>query len=212
MKKFVVAITRRCGSGGTAIGHMLAKTLGVNVYDRELLRLASDESGINEALFANADEETKKSLLYRVSRKVYKGELIPPDSDNFVSNENLFNYQAKVLKELADNESFVVIGRAAGFVLQDYPGTNVFSIYLHAPMDACIRRERERFGFNEEEAIRHINQRNQHRRDYFSYHTGLNWENVTNYDLSVNTASIGYEKTVELLKTLLEFRMGQSLP
>lgn len=209
MEKFVVAITRRCGSGGTAIGHMLAKALKVNVYDRELLRLASDESGINEALFADADEETKKSLLYRVSRKVYKGELIPPDSDNFVSNENLFNYQAKVLNELADNESFVVIGRAAGFVLRGRP--NVFSVYLHAPLEACVKRERERFGFTEEEAVRHINRRNQHRSDYFSYHTGLDWEDVNNYDLSVNTASVGYEKTVTLLKSLLEYRLGQKL-
>lgn len=209
MEKFVVAITRRCGSGGTAIGHMLAKTLGINVYDRELLRLASDESGINEALFAKADEETRKSLLYRVSRKVYKGELIPPDDDNFVSNENLFNYQAKVLKELADNESFVVIGRAAGFVLRDRP--NVLSVYLHAPMEACIKRECERFDFTEEEAIRHINQRNKHRSDYFTYHTGLDWADVNNYDLSVNTASIGHEKTVTLLKSLLEYRLGQKL-
>ncbi len=202
-----MAITRRCGSGGTAIGHKLAEALNVNVYDRELLRLASDESGINEELFANADEETKKSLLYRVSRKVYKGELIPPDNDNFVSNENLFNYQAKVLKELADNESFVVIGRAAGFVLRDRP--NVFSVYLHAPMEACIQRERERFDFTEEEAVRHINQRNQHRRDYFSYHTGLDWEDVNNYDLSINTAAVGHEKTVTLIKSLLEYRLSQ---
>lgn len=186
---------------------MLANALGINVYDRELLRLASDESGINEALFAHADEETKKSLLYRVSRKVYKGELIPPDSDNFLSNENLFNYQAKVLNELADNESFVVIGRAAGFVLRNRP--NVFSLYLHAPLAACIKRECGRFDFTEEEAIRHINQRNQHRSDYFSYHTGLDWEDVNNYDLSINTASIGYENTVALIKSLLLYQLGR---
>ena len=207
MERFVVAITRRCGSGGTAIGHKLAEELGISVYDRELLRLASDESGINEALFAKADEETKKSLLYRISRKVYKGELIPPDDDNFVSNENLFNYQAKVLKELADNESFVVIGRAAGFVLRGRP--NVLSVYLHAPMEDCIRRECERFGFSEEDAIRHIHRRNKHRSEYFTYHTGLDWEDVNNYDLSVNTAAIGHEKTVTLLKNLVSYRLEQ---
>ena len=78
----------------------IAKTRG-NVYDRNLLRLASDDSGINEELFAKADEHMKQSLLFKVSQKVYKGELIGPESDDFTSNENLFNYQAKVLKELA---------------------------------------------------------------------------------------------------------------
>ena len=63
MDKFVIAITRTCGSGGTTIGKMLSKDLGINMYDRELLRLASDDSGINEALFANADEGVKNSLI-----------------------------------------------------------------------------------------------------------------------------------------------------
>ena len=62
-------------------------------------------------MFAQADEDVKNSLLYKVSRKVYNGELIPPESGNFVSDQNLFNYQAKVLKELSERESYVVVGR-----------------------------------------------------------------------------------------------------
>ena len=79
MKKYVITIARGYGSGGRTIGKMLAQDLGINFYDRELLRLASDDSGINEELFAKADEQLKKSLLFKVARKVYKGELIPPD-------------------------------------------------------------------------------------------------------------------------------------
>lgn len=69
MDKFVIAITRTCGSGGTTIGKMLSKDLGINMYDRELLRLASDDSGINEALFANADEGVKIVCYIRFQRK-----------------------------------------------------------------------------------------------------------------------------------------------
>lgn len=101
MDHFVIAITRTCGSGATSIGRILAKNLGVELYDRNILRLASDDSGISEELFARADEDQKQSLLFRASQKVYTGGLIPPEKEDFTSNNNLFNYQAKVLRELA---------------------------------------------------------------------------------------------------------------
>ena len=67
MENFVIAITRTSGSGATSIGRILAKNLGVELYDRNLLRLASDDSGISQELFARADEDQKQSLLFRVS-------------------------------------------------------------------------------------------------------------------------------------------------
>ena len=85
-KYFTICITRTCGSGGTTIAKKLADAYGIDLYDRKLLRLASEDSGISEAMFARADEDVKNSLLYKVSRKVYNGELIPPESGNFVSD------------------------------------------------------------------------------------------------------------------------------
>ena len=70
---FAICITRTCGSGGTEIGKMLSEQLSIDLYDRKLLRLASDDSGINEKLFAKADQDTKKTLLYKVSKAVYNG-------------------------------------------------------------------------------------------------------------------------------------------
>ena len=116
MKNFVITIARGYGSGGRTIGRMLAKELDIPYYDRELLRLASDQSGINEALFANADEKIKGTLLFKKARAAYMGELIPPDSEDFVSNDNLFNFQAKVIRDLAATESCVIVGRCADFV------------------------------------------------------------------------------------------------
>ena len=130
MDKFVIAITRTCGSGATSIGKILAKNLGVEIYDRNILRLASDDSGISEELFARADEDQKQSLLFRASQKVYTGGLIPPEKEDFTSNNNLFNYQAKVLRELADESNYVVIGRAADYVLRDKPG--LVRVYIYA--------------------------------------------------------------------------------
>ena len=102
MEKVIVTIARQYGSGGKTIGTMLAEDLGIKAYSREILRLASEESGINEALFNKADERLKSTSLFGIMKREYKGELIPPESDDFTSNRNLFNYQAKVIKALAE--------------------------------------------------------------------------------------------------------------
>lgn len=205
MDKFVIAITRTCGSGGTTIGKMLSKDLGVNMYDKELLRLASDDSGINEALFANADEDVKNSLLYKVSKHVYNGELIPPESGDFISDDNLFNYQAKVLRELSQRESYVVIGRCADYILRDNP--NVFKIFIHASDEYCIQHEMDILGVSEKEAIKQIKKLDKYRSDYYNYHTGRKWEDVRNYDLSLDTSKLGFDKCVKYIKEYIKLRM-----
>lgn len=205
MKNFVIAITRTCGSGGTTIGKMISNDYGINMYDRELLRLASEDSGINELLFLNVDEHVKKSLLYKVSKKVYQGELIPPESSDFTSNDNLFNYQAKVLRELAEKESYVVIGRCADYILKDKP--NVFKIFIHACAEECIKHEMERLCMNEKDAAKHIKKMDKYRSEYYYYHTGEKWENPKNYDLSIDTSVLGFEKSVQLIRSYINLRM-----
>ena len=205
MEKFVIAITRTCGSGGTTIGKMLSNDLKINMYDKELLRLASEDSGINEALFASADENTKNSLLYKVSKKVYDGELIPPESNDFTSNDNLFNYQAKILRELAESESYVVIGRCADYILKDIP--DVFKIFIHSSYADCIKHEMEYQCISEKQAIKEIKKLDKYRKEYYYYHTGKKWENVKNYDLAIDTSKLGFEKSVKYIKEYIKLRM-----
>lgn len=126
--KIVITIGRQYGSGGRTIGQMLSEKLGIHYYDKELLKLASEDSGINEALFVGADEKLKSTRLFKIAHSVYHGELIPPESDDFVSTQNLFNYQAKIIKKLADEESCIIIGRCADFILKDYD--NVLSVFI----------------------------------------------------------------------------------
>lgn len=105
-------------------------------------------------MFAQADEDVKNSLLYKASRKVYNGELIPPESGNFVSDQNLFNYQAKVLKELSERESYVVVGRCADYILRNY--ANAISVYLYASKEECLRHEMEYIGYTLGQAMKEI--------------------------------------------------------
>ena len=206
MNNFVVAITRTCGSGGMSIGKLLCDYYGVNIYDRKLLQLASEDSGISEELFASADENVKKSMLYKVSRKVYTGEIIPPESENFTSNQNLFAFQAKVLKELAERESYVVIGRAADYVLKDFH--NLIRVYIHAPKDICIEREMKRQGITEHEASAYVEKMDNYREAYYTYHTGHVWRDANNYDLCLDTSKFTYEESAEIIKSLIRIHTG----
>ncbi len=115
MEHVVITIARQYGSGGRTVGKMLAKDLGISCYGSNLLKMASEESGISEQLFCQLDEKLKNSPFLRLSTDIYTGDLIPPESSDFVSAKNLFNYQAKVIKRLAKEESCVIIGRAAYF-------------------------------------------------------------------------------------------------
>ena len=164
MSHTVITIARQYGSGGKTIGRMLAEDLGIQCYNREILRMASDASGIHERLFGAADEHLKSSLLYRITKKVYKGDVLPPDSDDFTSNDNLFNYQAKILKELAEEESYVAIGRCADYVLKDYD--NVISVFIHAPFDFCLEQAMKLFTKTEDEMRRYIQKRDKYRGEY----------------------------------------------
>jgi hypothetical protein len=204
MVKYVITIARGYGSGGRTIGKMLSEELGIPYYDRDLLRFASDDSGINEQLFAKADEKLKKSLLFKIAKNIYRGELIPPDGDDFVSNDNLFNYQAKIIKELAETETCIIIGRCADFILKDHP--NVVRLFVHAPLQDCINTLVDMTGKSEKEVEKQILDIDKHRAEYYKYYTGREWENAKHYDLCLNSSKLGFDKCVEIVKSYLEIR------
>lgn len=202
MGKTVITIARGYGSGGRTLGKLLAKELGIQYYDRELLRKASDASGINEALFGEVDEKLKKSPLFRIASKNYNGEVIAPDSDEFISDDNLFNYQAKVIRELAEEESCVIIGRCADYVLREFD--NVIRLYFYAPKEDCIRRVQEISNEPERDIIKKIEKTDKNRAAYYKYYTGHEWNDARNYDLCLNTTSMSYEKLVEVVKNYIK--------
>ena len=206
MKNVVITIARGYGSGGKTIGKMLAEELGIHFYDRELLRLASDDSGIHERLFGEADEKIKKSL-FMPGTKVYKGELFPPESDEFVSNDNLFNYQAKIIKELANTHSCVIVGRCADYILKDMD--NVARIFIYAPFKSCVQTVMDMYSMTSKEAEKVITSTDKHRADYYKYYTGREWLNAKNYDLALNSADLGFEKCVDIIKGYLKVKFGE---
>ena len=207
MEKVIVTIARQYGSGGKTIGTMLAEDLGIKVYSREILRLASEESGINEALFNKADERLKSTSLFGIMKREYKGELIPPESDDFTSNRNLFNYQAKVIKALAEEESCVIIGRCADFILKDRP--NVVSVFVHASPEYCLEQAIAKGANGGKDVERFIQKTDKYRAEYYRYYTGQDWNDARNYDLCLDSSKLGFEKCVEAIKDYVKIRFDR---
>lgn len=203
MENRVITIARSYGSGGRKMGKLLAKELGFEYYDREILRIASDESGISEELFDQVDE-IKKMPLFRIARDVYTGEVIPPDSDDFISNENLFRYQAKIIRELAATRNCVIVGRCANFILRGRE--NVLNVFVTAPVVDCVRRVMETDGLNLEEAEKKIKKVDKRRADYFKYFTGREWHDAALYDLCLNTGHMSEQKCVDIVRSYMNAR------
>ncbi len=203
-EKIVITIARQYGSGGRTVGKMLAEKLGIHFYDKELMKLASEDSGINEALFANADEKIKSTSLFRIAHNSYHGELIPPESDDFVSTQNLFNYQAKIIKGLAEEESCVIVGRCADFILKDY--NNVLSVFIHAPHEYCMEQAAKKHSMPSKELEKFIIKTDKHRADYYKYYTGREWTDARNYDLCLDSSKLGYDRCVEEIISYINVR------
>lgn len=204
MENIVITIARQYGSGGKTVGEMLAKKLNIHYYDKELMKLASDDSGINEALFVNADEKIKSTRLFHIAKSAYSGELIPPESDDFTSTDNLFNYQAKIIRRLAEEEPCVIIGRCADYVLKEYD--NVLSVFVHAPMDFCMEQAAKKHSMSAKELEKFIIKTDKHRAEYYKYHTGREWTDARNYDLCLDSSKLGFERCVEEIIAYIKVR------
>ncbi len=209
MGNVIVTIARHFGSGGRTIGHMLAEDLGINCYEKEIIKMASDDSGINESLFNQADEKLKRTPLFfgKGRGPEYKGKLIAPDSEEFVSDHNLFNYQAKIIRELAEKESCVIIGRAADYVLKGNPG--VVSVFVHASREYCVKQAIERRAFTGKDVEKFVEKTDKYRSDFYRYYTGQEWTDARNYDLCLNSERLGFDGTMEAIKAYMRVRFGK---
>ena len=204
MDNYVITIARGFGSGGKTIGKMLSEKLGVSYYDKELIKVASEESGISESLFGISDEKVKKSIF---KHKNKSDEISSPNSGNFTSEDNLFNFQAKVIRELAEKESCIIIGRAADYVLRGRK--NVVRVFVFADRYFCINKVLELFPVKDSaEASALIEKTDRERESYYKYHTGNEWDNARNYDLCLNSSQLGFEKCVDIISEYLKIRFS----
>lgn len=196
----IITIARRMGSGGKTIGKMLAKELDIPYYDKEIIRMASDESGINEKLFGRVDEKIKNTIFNR--EEIYDGELLEPDHKDFTSDRNLFNYTAKIITDIADSgKSAVIVGRCADFVLKDRK--DVVKLFIYSDTETAIKNVFDRYGLDGKDAMKLIEKKDKERSEYYRHYTGRDWTDARNYNLCLDTSSMSYDKCVEIVKAYM---------
>ena len=202
MDNFVITIARQYGSGGRTVGEMLAKKLGIGYYDKDIIRMASEDSGIHETLFGRVDEYSSARKPFFGKNGIYSGELIPPQSKEFTSDENLFNYQAKIIRELAQKESCVIIGRCSNYILKDYP--NVLRVFIHANWAFRMEKAAEKLSMSTKEIEKFLQKDDKRKDEYYRRFTGGKWKDATQYDLCLDSSRLGYEKCIEEIENQLQ--------
>lgn len=196
MSEYVITISRGFGSGGRTIGKLLAKRLDIDWFDNDLLKLASEESGINIALFGKADEKVKANLFKKYNRS-YGEKIISPDSTDFISTDNLFNYQAKIIRDLAERENCIIIGRCADHILKE--NKKVIKIFVCADEKTSIKNVIDMYGIDEDDAKKKIEKIDKSRAAYYKYYTGKEWNDPVNYDICINTTTTGFDGAVDII-------------
>lgn len=203
---FVVTFARGFGTGGKEIASNLAKELGIHCYENRILTLASQMSGLDEEIFREVDEKVRgKGGFSSFLKGLPKAKTYIARNEKFVSDDKLFEYQSKIIKNLAETESCVIVGKCADYVLRGNP--RVVSVYIEAPRAFCLKRTMEKMGVTAEVAAATITQTDKFRANYYEYYTGGNyWTNPVNYDITLNSEKVGIDGCVKMVKHLLEVK------
>lgn len=198
-KNFVITIARGFGSGGKEIGTAVSKLYGINCYEHGILTLAAQMSGLDREQFAAVDE------------KIYKPNIIESLKDSMTpapTKEQLFDYQAQIIRGLASSESCVIVGKCADYILRDFD--NVFSFYIEAPRRFCLDNIMRKMDVTEEEAHELISKTDKSRAEYYKYYTSGNyWTNPVNYDMTLNSEKVGKENCIKIIKNYVDMRMAE---
>ncbi len=207
MNPYIITIAREFGSGGKEIALKLSELLGIPCYERQLITLASDKSGIDESLFVEADEKLRRSNIANFLRKQPSPVVVEPQEKGFISDVNLFNIMADIIRDLAETESCIIVGKCADVILRSYP--NVISLFIEAPRHACIKSIMNKMNVTENRAKYLCQKTDQYRSKYYNFYSGgAEWKNPNNYDMILNSDRIGRDECAKLIKAYVEQKFG----
>ena len=188
-QKIIITISREYGSGGRYIGKLVAEKLGIKLYDNEFVLKMAEDTGLSAKYIE--DNEQKRNILDNFNNGYYYG---------LNNSDELFIKESELIKEIANKESCVIIGRCADFILKDRD--NVLKIFVSSSMDDKIKRATSFYGLNKSKAEKEISRINKLRANHYKYYTEKEWNNPSNYDICINSDAIGIEEAVELISNL----------
>lgn len=193
----IITIGRQYGSGGRELGQMIAKRLGFDFYDEELVTMAAEKNQMHEDILKAVDEKATKSLLYTL---VTGSEMRFMHSSHYDMpiNDKLFITQSEIIKGLAEKSSCVIVGRCADYVLRDSK-EKCIHLFLYADKESKIKRIAKKYELSDEKAKDKITKIEKSRKSYYNYYSSREWGNTANYDLCLNTAKLGLDKSCDII-------------
>ena len=187
----IITVSREYGSGGRYIGRLIADKLGIKFYDKDFVRELSEKTGLSEEFIEN--NEQKRTTLSNLNNGYYSG---------LDGSDELFVKESELIENLADRGSCVIIGRCADFVLRNRK--NVVKVFIYSSMKDKVKRAIEFYGVEKSKAENEINKQNKLRAKHYKYYTDREWNNLENYDFTINSDILGVEKSADLICELIK--------
>lgn len=186
-KKLVITISREYGSGGRYIAKLLAEKLGIKLYDKEFIEKVKEETGLSKEFIEEAEQKRTISDFI---------------NDNaMTAGDELFVAESKVINELYEKESCVIVGRCADFVLKDKE--DVVNVFIYNSLEDKIKRVVKYYNIKEKDAEKHIKQINKQRANHYKHYTGKEWGKLENYDICINSDYLGVEESANLIFNMI---------
>ncbi len=184
--KVVITISREYGSGGRYIGKLIAESLGIKYYDKEIIKLTSQESNLEESYIEENEQKKKFTSKF---------------NSDYNEDDKLFITEANIIKEIANRESCVIIGRCADYILNDY--SNVVKVFIYSTNYDKVNRAVKYYGLNNNKALSIINNINKKRGKHYKYYTNREWGKRENYDIFINSASFEIEECAKIVTNII---------
>lgn len=201
MKKRVITISRQCGSGGRYIGERLAKALGIPCYDEKLMDMVAKESGFALDFVEEKGERITGSLLFNIASSLtYASNVMSGNGINL--QDEIYFIQNRIIKELAEKESCVIVGRCADYVLRDRD--DCLNVFIHADEKSKLERAVKFYGMSEKDAPSILKKKDKARYNHYKYYTDKDWGMASNYDLCLNSGLLGIDGCINVIKDILE--------
>lgn len=186
-KNIVITISREYGSGGRYIAKLVAEKLKIKLYDKDFIKELTNETGLDSSYIENIEQ--KRTLLDNFNSGYYQS----------LSNaDELFLEEANLIKKLASKNSCVIVGRCADFILKD--NKNLIKIFIYSDMESKIKRAIKYYNIPKKDAKKEIEKINKLRKNHYKYYTNREWNNPENYDLCLNSDSLGVEQCAEVIE------------
>ena len=205
--KFVINIGRQLGSGGKAVGERLAQTFGIPVYDKRLIKMAAEQSGFCQEFFERADEKPAKGFLTTLLG--YLRSPIAGDEtilNNPLSHDALFKMQSDVIRQRAEQESCIFVGRCADYILREHP--RCANIFISSTREDRIARLRRIHGISDEEAESMMAKADKKRSEYYNYYSYKTWGAAASYHLCIDSSVLGIEGTVDFIEEFVSKKLS----